>query len=114
MNIIFLFFSSLFPFIAAFIGDYPTNSFVVAIYPVNMLLAGLTLRWLWKYAFIDTDLAPNTLSSEMKRKVLLQHEVSALINLLLAFAAFIWTPLTVIAMMIMPAMFIMPEMMRKE
>ncbi|NVN94003.1 MAG: DUF1211 domain-containing protein [Bacteroidetes bacterium] len=51
LNILFLFFSTLFPFIAAFIGNYPLNPYLVSFYPLNMLLAGLVLRKLWKYAF---------------------------------------------------------------
>lgn len=70
LNNLFLFFSSIFPFITAFIGDYPLTPFVVALYPLNMILAGLTLRAIWKYAFVDTDLAPNTLTAAEKKKYL--------------------------------------------
>ncbi|MFN8413390.1 MAG: SDR family NAD(P)-dependent oxidoreductase [Anaerolineales bacterium] len=63
-----LFSACLFPFITAFIGDYPSNPFVVAIYPLNMALSSLILGKFWKYAFVETDLAPNKLTDEEKEK----------------------------------------------
>ena len=113
LNILFLFFSSLFPFIAAFIGDYPMNPFVVALYPLNMLFAGLVLRKFWKYTFIDTNLASNNLSETEKKQELRKHGVASVINLLLFFLTFVWLPLTLLIIMLMPFFFVMPDLMKK-
>ncbi|MBK7214422.1 MAG: DUF1211 domain-containing protein [Bacteroidales bacterium] len=114
MNILFLFFSSLFPFIAAFIGDYPLNPYVVALYPLNMLFAGLVLRKLWKYAFVDTNLAPNTMSEIEKKRELHKHDLSALINLVLVILGFVWLPITIAIIMLMPLFFVFPDLRKSK
>jgi len=113
LNILFLFFSTLFPFIAAFIGDYPTNPFVVSLYPLNMLFAGLVLRKFWKYAFVETDLAPNSLTAFEKKKELRKHEMSAIINLMLIALTFLYLPATLAIIMIMPFVFVVPDLLKK-
>ena len=114
LNIAFLFFSSLFPFIAAFIGDYPLNPYVVALYPLNMLCAGLVLRKLWKYAFVETHLAPTTLTETEKKQELRKHEFSAYINLVLVILCFIWLPVTLIIIMLMPFFFVYPDFKKSK
>ncbi len=105
-----LFSACLFPFITAFIGDYPTNPFVVALYPLNMALSATILGKFWKYAFVDTDLAPNNFTDEEKRKRINQDRMAALVNLASAALAFVWVPITLAQIMIMPFMFVIPEL----
>jgi uncharacterized membrane protein len=114
INILFLFFSSLFPFIAAFIGDYPFNPYVVALYPLNMLFAGLVLRKLWKYAFVDNDFAPNILTEIEKKQELRKHDLSALINVLLIILSFVWVPFTLAVIMLMPLFFVFPDLKKSK
>ncbi len=113
LNILFLFFSCLFPFIAAFIGDYPLNPFVVSLYPLNMLFAGLVLKKLWKYAFVQTNLAPNKLTINEIQNELRKYNISSLVNLLLVFLAFIWVPITLAVIMLMPFFFVIPNLKKK-
>lgn len=113
LNILFLFFSSLFPFIAAFIGDYPMNQYVVALYPLNMFFSGLVLRKFWKYAFVDTTLAPNSFTEKEKKQEIRKHNISSIINLSLILLTFIWVPLTLAIIMLMPLFFVAPDLMKK-
>lgn len=113
LNILFLFFSCLFPFIAAFIGDYPLNPYVVAIYPLNMFFSGIVLKKLWKYAFIETNLAPNKLKDKTKKNELLKFNISSLINLFLVIISFIYVPVTLVAIMLMPFLFVNPNLLNK-
>lgn len=111
LNVALLFFSSLFPFLTAFIGDYPGNPFVVALYPLNMALASITIGAFWKYAFVDTTLAPNNLTLAQKQKRIRQDRMAALINLGAAALAFVWVPITLTIIMGMPFLFVVPEIM---
>lgn len=111
LNIGLLFSSCLFPFITAFIGDYPTNPFVVALYPLNMALSSIILGKFWKYAFVDTDLAPNKLTAEQKQKRINQDRMAGLVNLVSAALAFVWVPITLAVIMGMPFLFVVPELL---
>ena len=111
LNIALLFFSCLFPFLTAFIGDYPGNPFVVALYPLNMAFAAITMGAFWKYAFVDTELAPNKLTREQKQKRINQDRMSALVNLVAAALAFVWVPITLFIIMTMPFLFVVPELL---
>lgn len=113
-NIGLLFFASLFPFITAFIGDYMTNPFVVALYPLNMALSSLMINALWKHAFVDSDLAPSTLTTEEKQKRLTRDRMALLINLASAALAFVWVPITLTIMVVMPFAFVIPEFLANK
>lgn len=113
LNIVFLFFTCLFPFITAFIGDYYQNPFIVSLYPLNMLFSGLVLRKLWKYAFVKSNIAPNTLSGKQIKQELGRYNISTLINIALIGVSFVWLPATLIAIMVMPVFFVMPDMVKK-
>jgi len=109
LNILLLFFSCLFPFLTAFIGDYPLNPYVVALYPLNMACSAIALGALWKYAFIDSNLAPGKFTPEQKRKRILQDRLMALMNLAAAALAFVWVPITLFLIIAPPFLFIVPE-----
>ncbi len=114
LNMGLLFFSSLFPFITAFIGDYMMNPFVVALYPLNMALSSLTINALWKYAYVDTDLAPNTMTDEEKQARMKRDRMALYINLGSVVLAFIWVPITLTIMTVFPFAFVVPEFLGKK
>jgi uncharacterized membrane protein len=109
LNIAMLFFACLFPFLTAFVGDYPSNPYVVALYPINMAMSSIVLRAFWKHAFVDTSLAPNTLTVEQKQKRLRQETLATLVNLAAAALAFVWVPITLTIIMVMPFLFVAPQ-----
>ncbi|MBI5944602.1 MAG: DUF1211 domain-containing protein [Chloroflexi bacterium] len=109
-----LFFSTLFPFITAFIGDYIMNPFVVALYPLNMALASVTINALWKYAFVDTDLAPNNMTHEEKQARIKRDRMALIMNLSSAALAFVWVPITLFIMAVMPFAFVVPEFLANK
>ncbi len=111
LNIGLLFSSCLFPFITAFIGDYLSNPYVVALYPLNMALSSVILGTFWKYAFVDTDLAPNKLTAEQKQKRISQDRMAGLINIVSAALAFVWIPITLAVIMGMPFLYVVPELL---
>lgn len=114
LNMGLLFFSCLFPFITAFVGDYMLNPYVVALYPLNMALSSVMVNALWKYAYVDTDLAPNTLTDDEKQARMKRDRTALLMNLASAALAFVWVPITLTIMAIMPFAFVVPEFLGKR
>ncbi len=110
LNIALLFFACLFPFLTAFVGDYPSNPFVVALFPLNMALSSITLGAFWKHAFVNTTLAPNRLTMEQKMKRIRQDRMATAINLIAAGLAFIWVPITLVIITMMPFLFVVPDL----
>ncbi len=110
LNIFLLFFASLFPFLTAFIGDYPGNPYVVALFPLNMAMSSIILRAFWKHAFVTTTLAPNMLTAAQKQARLRQETMAMAINLVAATLAFVWVPLTLTIMMVIPFAFVVPAL----
>ena len=111
LNIALLFFACLFPFLTAFVGDYPMNPYVVALYPLNMACSAAAMGALWKHAFVDSNLAPNKFTTAQQQKRVKQDRTAALINLGAAALAFIWVPITLVIIMLMPFVFVVPELM---
>ncbi len=111
LNIALLFFACLFPFLTAFVGDYPGNPFVVALFPLNMALSSITLGAFWKHAFVDTKLAPNVLTMEQKKKRMRQDRMFTLINLGAAGLAFVWVPITLVIITVLPFLFVVPDLL---
>jgi hypothetical protein len=85
------------------------NPHVVALYLLNMALSAAILE-VWKYAFDETRLAPNKLTDEEKKKRINQDRMAVIINLVSAALAFVWVPITLAQIMIMPFMFVIPEL----
>lgn len=114
LNMGLLFFSSLFPFITAFVGDYMMNPFVVALYPLNMAFSSVMVNTLWKHAYMDTSLAPNTLTDEEKWLRVRRDRMALLINLVSVGLTFVWVPITLTIMAVMPFAFVVPEFFAKK
>lgn len=114
LNIGLLFFSCLFPFITAFVGDYMMNPYVVALYPLNMALASVMKNALWKHAFVDTDLAKQPMTEQQIQRTLKNDRMALLINLIAAALAFVWVPITLLIIIVMPFAFVVPELTAKS
>jgi TMEM175 potassium channel family protein len=56
LNFLFLMWVVLMPFSASLLGEYGDQQISVVLYATNMVLAGLTLSWLWRYARSDLRL----------------------------------------------------------
>ena len=110
LNIAFLFFACLFPFLTAMIGDNPGNPWIVALFPLNMACDAFVLRALWKHAFVDTDLGQSELTVDQKRKRLRMDSIAGCINLAAAALAFVWVPLALVILVGMPLLFVVPSL----
>lgn len=114
LNIGLLFFSCLFPFLTAFIGDYPTNSFVIALYPINMTISSVFINGIFKHAFVDSTLAPrSSYTTEEKAQWLRRANMSFVVNFATIVLAFVWYPAALFIMMAFPFTFVVPELFAK-
>ncbi|MBI5824232.1 MAG: DUF1211 domain-containing protein [Chloroflexi bacterium] len=77
-NNLLLFFLSVVPFTTGFVGDYPFDRFVVAMYAFNLLLAGFAFSMMWQYALVRTNLAEETTSLAERKKEYMQTGVYGL------------------------------------
>lgn len=71
-NNLLLFFLSVVPFTTGFVGDYPFDRFVVAMYAFNLLLAGIAFSLMWHYALVRSNLAEETTSLADRKKEFMQ------------------------------------------
>ena len=84
---------------------------MVALFPLNMALSSIVLGAFWKHAFVDTALAPNSLTQAQKQKRLRQDFWVTIVNLVATALAFVWVPITLTIIMVMPFLFVVPELL---
>jgi uncharacterized membrane protein len=99
-NLYFLMFVSLLPFTSALMGSYSVVAVAWIIYSCNMMAIGLTLLWLWRYAYrqklfndetTEREVTFFTARSLVTPSVFLLSAVLALIDVRIAW----WIPLLV-------------------
>ena len=78
-NNLLLFFLSVVPFTTGFVGDYPFDRFVVAMYAFNLLLAGVAFSMMWQYALVRSNLAEEKTSLAERKKEYMQTGVYGLV-----------------------------------
>ncbi len=92
-NNLLLFFLSVVPFTTGFVGDYPFDRFVVAMYAFNLFLAGLAFSLMWQYALVCSNLSEEKTSLVERRKEYMQTGVYGLALYAVAvIIAFIYPP----------------------
>lgn len=108
MNILFLFFLCILPFTTAFIGDYSDSGMVVAIYSMNMFLCGSTFAFMGYYAFLGADLSTKEISRKQMKNELFKGVIGASVYLMTTGIAFIWRPLALFILFLVPFLFVVP------
>jgi len=63
-----LFWLAVVPFTTAFIGEYPTQPLVVALYSLTLCLAGLSFSLMGKYVFFKSNLMPESVPMADRRR----------------------------------------------
>jgi len=74
-NNLLLFFLSVVPFTTGFVGDYPFDRFVVAMYAFNLFLAGIAFSLMWHYALVRSNLSDEKTSLAERKKEYMQMGV---------------------------------------
>ena len=108
MNVAFLFFCSLFPFLTAFVGDYLGAAVPVACYAVAMWFASYLIGAMWRRAFLVAGLSNHPLPEKARKKELVSQAVAMGVNTLTIVLSFVFTPGAIGILVIMPWLFILP------
>jgi len=92
INLLFLLSVTLLPFTTAFLGDYTSFKFPIAIYWLNIFLLGITLYANWSYAckkkFVSED-AGASIDRAIKRRIVIAQSLYLLGALLCFFNSYI-------------------------
>ncbi len=113
-NNMLLFWLTVVPFTTAFIGDYPTQPLVVAIYGLVMFMSALSFTMMGQYVFFKSDLVPQTVSFQDRqgefRRSLIGTALYAGATLCALF--FVYLALAILALI--PVLFVIPNLLRIE
>lgn len=119
-NNLLLFWLTVVPFTTAFIGDYPTQPLIIALYALNLCLAGLSFTLMGQYVFFKSHLIPDAVPTDWRRKEWLRswrgtalYGSASVLGFagLLAFP-FVYTALALLAFI--PLMFVVPGLLRDD
>ena len=108
-NVFFLFWMCILPFTTAFIGDYSNSGFVVAMYALNMSLCGASFTLMAWYAFLLADLSTHVLTKPQMKREIFKGVLGSAVYMLTLLFAFIWRPLALVLLFVLPFMFVVPS-----
>ncbi|MGQ0602190.1 MAG: TMEM175 family protein [Anaerolineales bacterium] len=114
LNNLLLFWLTVVPFTTAFLGDYPTQPVVVALYGLVLCLAGLSFSLMGQYVFFKSDLIPSSVPLSDRQREWRRSLLGVSIYGLAAALAFVsvYVALTLVA--VIPLFFVIPNLMRSE
>lgn len=108
INIVFLLFVSVIPFVTALVGRYPAYSFTVVLYGLNMVVTVLVLLWHWLYATRNHRLTSPHLSHAVVHLQARRILIATLIYLVAMAIAF-WQPwISMVCYSIVPLGYALP------
>jgi uncharacterized membrane protein len=99
-NNLLLFFLSIVPFTTGFVGDYPADRFVVAMYAFNLFLAGLGFSLMWNYALVKNNLSEDGMSLSERKKEFIQTGVLGLSLYAVAVIVALFQPTAALVMLL--------------
>lgn len=114
LNNALLFCLSVVPFTTAFLGDYPTLPLVVALYALNLCLAGFSFVLMGQYVFFKSDLMPDSVPLSNRRREWERSWVGVGVYGLAAIMAFISVYVALVLVAVIPFFFVIPNLLRQE
>lgn len=114
LNNFLLFWLTVVPFTTAFVGDYPTQPLVVALYGVNLSLAGLSFVLMGQYVFFLSDLMPESIPLRDRRFEWGRSWVGTIAYALAALLAFVSVYLALILLALIPFFYVVPNLLRSS
>ena len=112
-NNFFLFWVTAVPFTTAFIGSYPTQPLVVALYSFTLALVAFSSVWMGRYVFFKSDLFSPSVSMDDRRRSWTRYRLSVLLYGgagVLAFVA-VYPALAILALV--PFIYVVPNLLRR-
>lgn len=102
------------PFTTAFIGDYPTNSVVVAIYGWNLCLAGLCFMLMGRRVLFKSDLRDPAVLLVERRREFRRSWWGVVLYGLAEVLAFVWVYAALVILAIIPFIYVVPYLMQTD
>jgi uncharacterized membrane protein len=113
-NNLLLFWLAIVPFTTAFVGDYPGQPLVVALYAVVLGLAALSFTLMGYYVFFKSDLVRADLPLERRRHEFNRSWVGAGLYGLAALIALFYVPAALIIMTLLPFFYVVPNLLSQS
>ena len=111
-NNLLLFWLAVVPFTTAFIGDHPTQPFVVSLYALNLCLAALTFSLMDYYVFFKSDLMSETVPVSDRWRQWKRGCLAFSLYGVAALAAFVYVYAALVILVVIPFIFVVPRLMR--
>ena len=99
------------PFTTAFIGDYPTQPAVVALYALVLCLAGLSFTLMGYYVFFVGNLVSEAVSPAERRREYYRSWLGTGLYGLAAVLALVFVPAALAIVALLPFSFVVPNLL---
>jgi uncharacterized membrane protein len=109
-----LFWLTVVPFTTAFIGDYPTQPLVVALYAANMGMASLAFTLMGKYVFFKSALLPGRFSLASRHMEFRRSVAGTLAYFVAAALAFVRAELSLVILLLIPIFYVVPGLFQER
>ena len=113
-NNVLLFWLAIVPFTTAFIGDYPTQPLVVALYALTLCLAALSFSLLGRYAFFKSGLIPASVPVARLRREWKRGLWGFVLYGIASSVAFVWVYAALVILIVIPFLFVVPRTLRED
>lgn len=113
-NNLLLFFLTIVPFTTAFIGDYPTQPIVVAIYALVLGLAGMSFALMGYYAFFIGNLVSDSVSRDDRRREYARAWFGTGLYLAGAVIALIYVYAALVLLALTPLLYVVPTLFQDQ
>lgn len=113
-NNLLLFWLTIVPFTTAFIGDYPTQAAVVSLYALTLCLAGLSFTLMGHYVFYKSNLLPESISMNERRREWLRSWWGTGLYGLASLLAFVFVDAALVIVAIIPFLFVIPNLLQES
>ncbi|HRH43218.1 MAG TPA: TMEM175 family protein [Pyrinomonadaceae bacterium] len=108
-----LFWLAIVPFTTAFIGNYPTQSVVVALYATILTLAALTFWLMNYYVFFKSDLLSDRVSTSERWRHLKRGRWVFILYGLAVLTSFLWVYAALVILGLIPFIFLVPRLLKE-
>jgi uncharacterized membrane protein len=113
-NNLLLFCLTVVPFTTAFIGDYPTQPLVIALYAANMGMAGLSFSLMGKYVFFKSSLLPERFSHASRRNEFRRSMLGTLAYFVAALLALVRAEFALVFLLLIPVFYVVPGLFQER
>ena len=110
LNSLLLFFLCITPFTTAVLGDHPTDSVPVAVYGLNLGLAGLAFALMGRYVLFVGRLVPESVPEAERASEFRRSVIGSIVYLIAGGLGFIAPVVSLVLFVVVPITFVVPTL----